>query len=117
MHGAGRRRKRDQQKELGGCGHAAAGIVAWGETKQEVSECGYGCRRLGAHDCKPMRKERCAMDIGPHLTFATGRLLGPLSQAQQASIRRTDALTQELPVYWYRTSLIGTTNYAICPSP
>jgi hypothetical protein len=26
--GAGRRRKRDQQEELGGCGRAAAGIVA-----------------------------------------------------------------------------------------
>jgi hypothetical protein len=57
--GARKRRKRDEQEELGERGHAAAGIVARGETAQEASECGSGRGRLRAHDCKAVREKRC----------------------------------------------------------
>jgi hypothetical protein len=58
-HGAGRRRKRDEQEELGERGHAAPGTVARGETAREASECGSGRGRLGACDCKAVRDKRC----------------------------------------------------------
>lgn len=54
----------------------AAGIVAKGETVWEASECGSRRGRLGARDYKVVREEQCAMEIGPRVTFATGRLLG-----------------------------------------
>jgi hypothetical protein len=89
-HSARRRRKQDEWAELGGHGHVTAGIVARGKTAQEASEWGSGHGRLGACDCKVVREERYAVEPGPVVTFATGRLLGSVCRpSKQAFHGRT----------------------------
>ena len=73
-----------------------ASLLEAGETAREAFECRSGRGRLGARDCKSARhkEERCAVETGPHVTFATCKLLGPV----RVSVRRMDTVTPRITI-------------------